>query len=204
MKFNSIRGFTLLEIIITLTTLAVLATMIYTYFGKAFLESVTPITRLKNTAALQRVMENIKADCNVYPRWRSETAYTQDISVVTPTAFNGFYYKCTTAGSGVSGTTEPVWKEKINDITDPESTGMKWTMAGKLRDKLSLETLKGNIGEETFPQDNNYGKYYVVKNDYIQFDNANQEIADNTYKKILKVTIKNGNGETLTALFFSD
>src|SRR3989304_9588016 len=55
-------GFTLIEIIITLTVTAVLATMIYTYFGKAFSESVTPITRLRNSASLQRVKENIRAD----------------------------------------------------------------------------------------------------------------------------------------------
>ena len=44
------RGFTLIEIVITLTVTAILSTMIFTYFGKAFTESVTPITRLKNSA----------------------------------------------------------------------------------------------------------------------------------------------------------
>jgi len=58
--FGYAQGFTLLEIIITMTVTAVLATMIYTYFGKAFTESVTSITRLKSSAALQQVMENIK------------------------------------------------------------------------------------------------------------------------------------------------
>lgn len=87
--FGYARGFTLLEIIITLTITAVLATMIFTYFGKAFTESVTPITRLKSSAVLQRVMENITADYNVYPKWRSGAAYT-NASYVIPTNFNGY------------------------------------------------------------------------------------------------------------------
>ena len=98
------RGFTLIEIIVTLTITAVLATMIFTYFGKAFTESVKPIIRLKSSATLQRAMENITADYNVYPKWRSGTAYT-NIHYVIPTNFNGFYYQCTVAGT--SGTSEP-------------------------------------------------------------------------------------------------
>ena len=61
------RGFTLLEIIVTMTITAVLATMLYAYFGEAFLQS---------SAALPRVMANITADANVYPKWRSGTEAT--------------------------------------------------------------------------------------------------------------------------------
>lgn len=216
MRFKSdrhARGFTLIEIIVTLTITAVLATMIFTYFGKAFTESVTPLTRLKSSAALQRVMENITADYNVYPKWRSGTAYTQNTSFVIPTVFNGFYYKCTTAGSGYSSAVEPVWPQRINAATVAESTGMIWTAIGKLRETatpygMPLLTLKGNIGAEDTPQDNAYGKYHVVKNRFTHFDDSGFDLESDDSgakaNKILKVTLRNDIGETQTALFVSD
>ena len=153
-----VQGFTLLEIIITLTVTAVLSTMIFTYFGKAFTESVTPITRLKSSAALQRVMENITADYNVYPKWRSGAAYTVN-ALVIPTNFNGHYYKCTNAGSGVSGATEPNWPQNPGTQTVPESTGMIWTESGSLRTLVPLSTLLTRIGAEGSDQlTNEYGK----------------------------------------------
>jgi len=211
LKLNhNTRGFTLIEIIITLTVTAVLATMIYTYFGKAFSESVTPISRLKNSAALQRVMENIRADYNVYPKWRSGAAYAVD-ALVIPTNFNGHYYK---SSGGTSGTTEPNWPlNNSGTTTVPDNTISTWTESGRLRALLSLDTLSNNIGTEGQDQPNNnygknsdgtYQKYHVLRNGFVQFDNNNGEVADTTVKKILKVTLKNENGETLTALFFSD
>lgn len=210
--FGYAQGFTLLEIIITLTVTAVLSTMIFTYFGKAFTESVTPITRLKSSAVLQRVMENITADYNVYPKWRSVTSYTQNTSLVIPTVSNGFYYRCTTAGSGYSSAVEPVWPQRINATTAAESTGIIWTAIGKLRETatpsgMPLLTLKTNIGAEGYDQDNAYGKYHVVKNRFTHFDNFIDQESDDSganANKILKVTLRNDSGETLTVLFVSD
>jgi prepilin-type N-terminal cleavage/methylation domain-containing protein len=205
------RGFTLIEIIVTLTITAVLATMIYTYFGEAFLQSVTPITRLKNAAALQRVMENITADCNVYPKWRSGATYYANTSYVIPTNFNGFYYQCTVGGT--SGTSEPTWPLGNAPYTEITGTGVQWTKSGRVRASLSLDTLSNNIGVEGTDQTNNnygknsdgtYQKYHVLKNGFVQFDNSYGEVADTTVRKILKVSLKNEHGETLTALFFSD
>lgn len=56
------KGFTLIEVIITIVVLAILATMLFTYFGKAFTGSSTPATRLDNALQLQTVMENITDD----------------------------------------------------------------------------------------------------------------------------------------------
>jgi prepilin-type N-terminal cleavage/methylation domain-containing protein len=205
------RGFTLIEIIITLTVTAVLSTMIFTYFGKAFTESVTPITRLKNSAAIQRVMENITADYNVYPKWRSGAAYTS-ASYVIPTNFNGHYYKCSTA-SGTSGATEPIWPmNSAGTVTDNTVT---WVESGSLRTLLPLSTLQTRIGAEGTDQlTNEYGKnpegitytkYSVVKNRFTQFVNdVDQDSDASGANKILKVTLRNDSGETLTALFFSD
>ncbi len=161
------RGFTLIEIIVTLTITAVLATMIFTYFGKAFTESVTSITRLKSSAALQRVMENITADYNVYPKWRSGTNYAAG-ALVIPLNFNGLYYRCDTAG--ISGTSEPIWPLGNTPYTETTGTGVQWTKSGRLRTLLPLDTLKTRIDAD--PSTNPYGKnldgtyttYTVVKN----------------------------------------
>jgi prepilin-type N-terminal cleavage/methylation domain-containing protein len=212
------RGFTLIEIIVTLTITAVLATMIYTYFGEAFLQSVTPITRLKNAAALQRVMENITADYNVYPKWRSGTAYAVN-ALVIPTNFNGHYYRCTNAGSGTSSTPEPNWPQNPGGQTIPESTGMIWTESGRLRTLLPLSTLQTRIGgagggEGSDQPTNDYGKnpdgitytkYHVVRNRFTRFvSDVDQDADAGGANTILKVTLRNNSGETQTSLFVSD
>lgn len=55
-------GFTLIEVIITIVIAALLATMLYSYFGTAITGSATPVTRLGAAMAGQSVMENITAD----------------------------------------------------------------------------------------------------------------------------------------------
>jgi prepilin-type N-terminal cleavage/methylation domain-containing protein len=219
MRFKSdrhARGFTLIEIIVTLTITAVLATMIFTYFGKAFTESVTPITRLKSTAALQRVMENITADYNVHPKWRSGAAYTS-ANYVTPTNFNGVYYQCTVAGT--SGTTEPNWPLGNAPYTETTGTGVQWTKSGRVRDLVPLysstnpKNLKQRIGAEGSVQstseygknaDGTYTTYTVVTNRFINLDSGVESDDTSGANNILKVTLKNENGETQTALFVSD
>jgi prepilin-type N-terminal cleavage/methylation domain-containing protein len=205
---HNTRAFTLIEIIITLTVIAVLATMIYTYFGEAFLQSVTPITRLNSSAALQRVMENIRADYNVHPKWRSGATYAGN-ALVIPTNFNGHYYK---SSGGTSGTTEPTWP--LNSAGTVTDNGITWTESGSPWTSTFLTTLSGKIGAEDSDQTaNNYGKnpdgttymkYNVVRNRFTQFVNDIDQDSDASgANKILKVTLKNDNGETLTALFFS-
>ena len=201
------RGFTLLEIIVTMTITAVLATMLYTYFGEAFLQSVAPVKRVQNSAALQRVMANIMADANVYPKWRSGTAYT-NTNYVIPSNFNGFYYQCTSAGT--SGTSEPTnWPVKSGGtVTDNTVT---WTWAGKLRAVRSLEALKTAIGDEGSDQPaKEYGKnpdgvtYTAYRVDQNRFVNLDSGIEASGGNKFLKVTLRNESGQTLTALLVSD
>ncbi len=192
------HGFTLIEIIITLTITAVLSSMIFTYFGKAFTESVTPITRLKSSEALQRVMENITADYNVYPKWRSGMVYPAGSNVI-PTNFNGRYYN--TSSGGTSGNTEPNW----NASPIPADNTITWLESGRLRILRPLTGLQTSIGAEETDQDNAYGKYRVVRNRFTQFVNDIDQDSDASgANTILKVTLRNDNGETLTALFMSD
>ena len=198
-------GFTLIEVIATLVIVAVLGTVAYVYFGKGFLESVTTVTRLKNTAALHRIMENIRADYNVHPKWRSGTSYAKDAYVI-PTYFNGHYYKA--SGGMSSATIEPAWPLS-GTIADGTIT---WTESGRLRVIRPLTALQANIGSQgTEPPPNSYNKnpdgtytkYTVVTNHFIKLDTGFEE-NDTSGNKILKVTLQNENGETMTALFFSD
>jgi hypothetical protein len=194
---------------------SVLGTMIYTFFLKAFSESVTPITRLRNSAALHKVMANITADCNRYPRWRSGTVYTYFLAAPTnviPTNFNGYYYRLTNTGTSSAPSYEPAWPLSSTDGPNGNGTindnGITWVWGGRLRAVTSpgkpLATLQSQIGVKDFEYTNNYGKYTVVKNGFIQFDASGNEIDDATVNKILKVTLKNETGETLTSLFFDE
>jgi prepilin-type N-terminal cleavage/methylation domain-containing protein len=214
-------GFTLIEIIITMMIVSILGTMIYTFFLKAFSESVTPITRLRASVGLHKVMANITADYNRYPRWRSGTLYAGSAFApvyVVPTNFNGHYYRTTNSGTSSAPGSEPDWPRSgtVND------NGITWTESGRLRvdngvspSEMPLATLKSQIGAEGSVQNTNdygkypdgitYTKYTVVKNRFIQFDASGNEIDDATgVNNILKVTLQNETGETLTALFFSD
>ena len=208
-------GFTLIEVIATLVIVSVLGTMAYVYFGKGFLESVTPVTRLKHTAALHRVMENITADYNVFPKWRSGTNYAKDAPVI-PTYFNGHYYKA--SGGTSSATNEPEWPTtSAGTVVDGTIT---WTESGRLRDLVPLysstnpKNLKQRIGDEGSVQSttNDYCKnsdgthttYTVVKNRFVRFVNDVEQDDTSGSNYILKVTLQNENGETLTSLFLSD
>jgi len=52
------NGFTLLEVIITLTVAAIVGTMMYTTLGKTLYGSSEPIFRMQKSFALHQVMEN--------------------------------------------------------------------------------------------------------------------------------------------------
>jgi prepilin-type N-terminal cleavage/methylation domain-containing protein len=66
MKTSSIfkqqeKGFTLIEVIITLVVAAILGTFLVTFMGTAVTKSGEPVGRTRQMYELQQVMENIKA-----------------------------------------------------------------------------------------------------------------------------------------------
>jgi len=53
------KGFTIVEVIITLVVAAIVGTMMYTTLGKTLYGSSEPIFRMQKSFALQQVMENM-------------------------------------------------------------------------------------------------------------------------------------------------
>ena len=182
-------GFTLVEIIITVVIVAILGAMVLTFLSKSLVDSGEPVKRLRQTSDLNRVMANITADYNHYPKWRSGTAYTGG-NIVVPTIRNGHFYA---SGGGTSGSVEPTQWPAAPAATVNDG-GVTWTESGSLP---TLSDLQTNINNKI------YGTYDVVHNAFVQFPvGSDAETAGGS--NILKVTIGNNQGETLTALFISN
>jgi len=182
-------GFTLIEIIITVVIVAILGAMILTFLSKSLVDSSEPVKRLRQTSDLNRVMANITADYNKYPKWRSSTSYTAG-NYVVPTIRNGHFYA---SGGGTSGSVEPGNWPTASAATVNDG-GVTWTESGSL---LTLSNLQTNINNK------NYGTYDIVHNIFVQFPvGSDAETAGGS--NILKVSIGNNQGETLTALFISN
>ena len=133
---NHQAGFTLIEFIVGLVIAAIMASMIYSYFGSALTQSSAPILRFQKSSDLHTVMEKIVTDSNrisnlnVRYKWRSSTPYSigdmvnpsdkiaNDTSVIDN---NGRYYICTQAGTS-HATNLPGWT-----ITTPPTAGAEFT-----------------------------------------------------------------------------
>jgi prepilin-type N-terminal cleavage/methylation domain-containing protein len=155
---NRQAGFTLIEYIVALVVAAIVASMVYTFFGSALTQSSIPIERLRQVSNLHQVMENIVADynrlnaLNLRYNWQASTPYGLD-SVVIPTTINGHYYKCTIAGT--SGGTEPSWPINGTEISD---SGVTWKDSGNIIWQKNHTYSNGDI---VVPIKNN-GHYYIT------------------------------------------
>ncbi len=186
-KIN-ITGFTLIEIIVTVVLVAILGAIIITFLSDSLVHSSDPVKSLRASSNLHMVMMNITADYNRYPKWRSGTTYTVG-NYVIPTIRNGHYYKCTTAGT--SNVNELDWP-----LSGTRSDGtVTWTETVENGPLLTVSNLQTNINNK------NYGTYDIMYNNFIQFVSDTETMGGN---KILKVTIRNDQGGTLTALFISN
>jgi prepilin-type N-terminal cleavage/methylation domain-containing protein len=61
-RVTTSRGFTLIEVIITLTVAALLMAVVLPYLGTSLLRSSEPLINLQNTLAIYQTMENMTAD----------------------------------------------------------------------------------------------------------------------------------------------
>jgi type II secretory pathway pseudopilin PulG len=205
MNNKNSAGFTLIEAIVILVATAVVAAIVYTYFGDQILKSHKPRENLVKSVDLNQVMANIRADYKPYPVWKPNYNYSLNDKIM-PSAYSlsgqQYWYKCQQAG--VSGSTEPdPWiKGPVTDNT------VQWAyqMAPAL---LTLSALKNKIGAEdannkkyVYDKSTRQYGYYVINNKWIDFDPSTRIEIDSSNQNILKVTIGNDNGERITALFF--
>lgn len=153
--------------------------------------------------------------------WQKSNPYTLG-AIVIPIYNNGHYYKCTAkAGTGTSGSTEPVWPTTTVGATVIDGTSphqITWTEAGTILDRntgltdtILLDSVKYYLDTYLTTNVGRYGTGYTVvsaETKFIQFAGTPPTQVDagasgsSTEKNILKVTIKsNDTGETLTQLF---
>lgn len=205
------KGFTLIEVIVTIVVLSFVASMMVGYFGTAITQSSFPVIRLNAAASLNQVLEKITVSYSRIPHWRPSTAYAAN-AVVLPTVpnSNGFQYVCTTGGAG--GANEPPWP--IASGASVTYGGVTWRNSGNAPTLIELQTAIGAAGGgENQDYSNTFGDYRVLQNRFIKFDAAHQEVninstpGDPAYGRFLKVVIAfplnaaNRSTETRTALF---
>lgn len=61
-RLRDVRGFTLIEIIVSLVIAGILGAMLYQFMGTMVMKSANPVVAAKNGAYLNSIMENIGAD----------------------------------------------------------------------------------------------------------------------------------------------
>lgn len=129
------KGFTLIEVIISLVILSVFAGMYAPYFKTWVAKSVEPIQVVQSANQLRQAMENI----------------TQ------------------------------AYMENSSDMT-------------------ALAALSKAVGAKGTSQDNDFGKYTVVNNNFIDFD-ASGNMTAATTKNRLRISITDSSGASFTVVF---
>ncbi len=127
------KGFTLIEVIVTLTIAAVVGGMLYELLGTSMIKSSVPIGRLQASFTLQKVMENITAD---YPKNYAFDLSGLQVSIGAEGTNQGNY------GNGTY-TYTVVENHFIKFVSNQEQTGSATDNLLKvtLKDKNSSETL---------------------------------------------------------------
>ncbi len=192
---GGIRGFTLLELVLSLIIASVLGTFIYTVFSSRLLRPDLPTERIQSTLALQNAMERMSAAHEAFLVWQPETDYPLG-AYVFPTCRTGKMYECTTAGT--TGTNEPAWAAVTVD------GGVEWQERAGIP---KIEALRINIENRI------YGSY-SADTTYIDFDPAPPPAGSDTWIEknigpfsavvgipMLKVTLRSDTGETLVTVF---
>ncbi|MEW6335741.1 MAG: prepilin-type N-terminal cleavage/methylation domain-containing protein [Thermodesulfobacteriota bacterium] len=218
------RGFTLIEIIITLVIVSFVSVMLFTYSGsKSFIGSVTPVQRIQTASTIHQIMEMITADYQGYPRWKPGVTYTTG-SRVTPIKRNGYFYQ--PVANCTSGAAEPSpWNTTDGSLSSEGGSGCSWRLTyqpvvtnpypnpilplSELRRKIA-----GLAAGSAVPSDGREGQtvyynnipatgmqYAIVNNRYID-PAASWDTASVSATAYLKVTLRSaGGGEQLTVIF---
>ena len=193
-------GFTLLEAIITLIIASLLGSMLFSYFAVAN-QAVLPIGSYQKSLDLQRVMENITSDYHTivgreaYPQWEPLKGYSENEIVSSKSIPFGHLFIC--ISGGISGEGEPHWSTDENNVI--EDGDVIWReYKGELEPLISKLTLQSGGGSAV----SSYGQYEIREIKFIRFEN-NLEIAVSAGEpeNLLKLTIRNDQGESITSLF---
>lgn len=218
------RGFTLLEIIITLVIVSLFSVMLFTYSGsKSFIGSVTPLQRIQTASTIHQIMEMITADYQGYPRWKPGVAYATG-SRITPIKRNGYFYQ--PVANCTSGAAEPsLWNTANGSLSPEGGSGCTWRLTyqpvvtnpypnpilplSELRRKIAgLAAGSAVPGDGREGQTVYYGnspatgmQYTIVNNRYIN-PAVSWDTASGSATAYLKVTLQSaGGGERLTVIF---
>ncbi|MGE0083844.1 MAG: type II secretion system protein J [Desulfococcaceae bacterium] len=202
---NADAGFTLLEIILTIIVSSILGTILYSWFN-AMLQGNDSPAKLQRIYDLQTVMEKITAHYdeitgkNTAEKWQPGKKYVPGEKTVSRSEPYGHLYVCT--AEGISGTTEPVWpaasEAEVADgtVTWKENGGELDVLVSKFSTPVSppVPPEPGNYG---------YGKYEIVSYGFIRFEGGTETaVPDGTAaQNLLKISIRNEDGYSLTALF---
>jgi prepilin-type N-terminal cleavage/methylation domain-containing protein len=90
---KSEKGFTLLEVIITLVIAAILGSLLFTFMGTAITRSSDPIFQAQNTALAKTKMEELVAAYTIHLGIGDYGSWSNFISVCapyTPVTYNNF------------------------------------------------------------------------------------------------------------------
>ncbi len=199
-SFSCQSGFTLLEAIITLIIASFLGSMLFSYFAVAS-RAVVPAESFQDSLHLLRVMENITSDYHAtmgretFSKWEPLKAYASDEIVTSKAIKFGHLFIC--VSEGVSGDSEPQWLN--TDINTIEDGGVVWKeYKGELDPFISRVTR--NTGKHSTAS--SYGEYQIAELRFIQFENnIETSVSRDDPENLLKLTIQDGQGKTLTSLF---
>jgi prepilin-type N-terminal cleavage/methylation domain-containing protein len=132
------EGFTLIEIIVGITVLAIAAAMMVPFFGKALTQSPAPIANLQQATSLQAVMENIISDSDnsfLFNGQKSGPTSCADLQTLQ-TRINGLSYGTYTvvqngfitnlgdAPNNACSATNKILQVKISDTTGESLTSL--------------------------------------------------------------------------------
>lgn len=98
-KKNSEEGFTLLEVIITITIGAILASILVAFMGTAITQSSDPVKRVRDLGVSSGSLETVNADYSSYlssgnPNWttfKTNTCSGSNITCITVPSGSGIY-----------------------------------------------------------------------------------------------------------------